>query len=203
MGPLPEDAAAMPLWQGSAEFDGQNATGSATVHAIVEYAVYAPGAFDDSLDLNTPLDPSGGEHYVYAYQVFNIGGESTDTRVSTLSVDLVPDVVPPGDSFVGHDSGVGGFAPISSVFVGVNRTNVKWTFSPTGTLHLLIGENSNILYFTSPYGPQWLHGTVGGTQASADTQPLPSPVPEPATIALAATAALGLLAARYFRRPSR
>ena len=205
-GPLTTDSAALALWQGTAVFDGQNASGSATVHAYVEYAVYGPGTFATSVALNNPgaADWSDGAYYIYAYQVYNDGGDATDKRVATWSVDLLPNAAPTESNYVGNYDygGIGDLAPASGVFVGAAKTNVKWTYSASSN-HLVFGDHSDILYFASPYYPICRPGTIGGTSAAADTQLVPSPAPEPGTLALATLAALGLIAARFFRRRAR
>ena len=140
----------------------------------VEYAVYQAGDYEDS-----GTDPSGGTEYVYAYQIFNdLAG---DVLVSSFSVGL-DSAADPDD--IGSDAGsgtAGGTAPSASAFSGSPPTSAVWyffndTIDPPG-------EYSEVLIFTSPNGPQWAPATVMDSGLS-DIQNLPSPIPEPATLAL-------------------
>ena len=58
------------------------------VDVEVNYAVYAPNQFDASAvaaAVGQSVDPSNGDRYVYAYQLWNVGGTQT---ISGLSVGL-------------------------------------------------------------------------------------------------------------------
>src|SRR5262245_8466311 len=87
-GALTSDPNAIPGWQGSIVMTGTN--GSALLKTNVDYAVYAPGQFGTSVAMgynaHTPLDPSSGTQYVYAYEIFNNAGGNV--AVTTLSVDI-------------------------------------------------------------------------------------------------------------------
>jgi hypothetical protein len=198
-GPLPTDPDAMPLWQGSASFIGANAGATKTLHAKVEYAVYAPGTFAGSAALDTPTDPSGGTHYVYAYEVFHL--VTGDSTVSNLSVDLVTGAIPNSWNGIGHDPALpeGGATPVSSNLInGIDgwKDNAKWNFVPgLGT-----GLHSRILLFTSQYEPHMRISSMQGSNTTLASQLLPSPIPEPATYALAIIGAASLLSVRYLRR---
>ncbi len=185
-GPLATDPAAIPGWKGSSPFSGTNASVTNTVNAIVDFAVYAPGQFSTSVALGNPVDVSGGTEYIYAYEMFRSG---EDAGLSALSINLVPNAVPLASTYVGHIATTpeGGIAPISSNFVGLKQS-VRWNFIPA----LAGNTHSDILFFASPYGPQWLNATVGGTFTTAALALLPTPVPEPAT-GLLALLGIGLL----------
>ncbi len=181
-GPLTTDPFAIPGWQGSTVFSGTNGAATHTVDAIVDFAVYAPGDFSLSAALGNPTDISGGTQYIYAYEVFRQG---TDADISSLSVALVPGAVPDNTTLVGHDPTTpeGGIAPVSSNFVpgGIGpKLNVRWNWIPaiSGSGH------SDIVFFASPYGPQMINSTVGGTFTTAAMATLPTPVPEPASCVL-------------------
>jgi hypothetical protein len=177
-GPLSTDAAAIPGWTGSTPFSGTNGSASNTVNAVVDFAVYAPGQFSLSAALGNPVDISGGTQYIYAYEMFRTG---EDAGLSALSINLVPNAVPDNSTLVGHNATTPelGIAPISSNLIPggvVPKQSVRWNFIPA-----IGGANhSDILLFASPYGPQMLNATVGGTFTTAAMALLPTPVPEPA-----------------------
>jgi len=151
--------------------------------------VYAPGNYGLS-----GTDPSGGAHYVYAYQVFNdlLG----NVPVSSFSVGLDPTA---NVASIGSDAGSGttpgGTAPTASAFSGTPPTSAVWYFFLNTIDPPPANEYSKVLLFTSPYGPQWAPATVmnGGL---GNTQDMPSPIPEPATLAFLALGGVGLLARR-------
>lgn len=198
-GPLPVDPNAIPGWQGSANFLGVN--GAFTLSAAVEFAVYAPGQFPTSALLGNPgaIDPSLGTEYVYAYEVFNQG----NAVMISLSVGIQPGGIPNGSTNVTHDpvSPELGLAPDISQFIpaGDPKTSAKWSYT---TSLLLPGLHSDILLFTSPFGPHMnLSSMVGGHATLASSAlPSPLPVPEPATLALSLVAATCLVATQLIRR---
>ena len=180
--PLVSDPNAMPVWQGTQQFN--DTWGGATLQVDVEYAVYAPGKYGLS-----GTDPTGGTQFVYAYQIFNdLAG---NVPVSTFSVGLDPAA---NVANIGFDAGSGttpgGTAPSSSAFNGgPPPTSAVWGFP------LDPPKYSTVLLFTSPYGPQWAPGSLLDSGLS-DKQNLPSPMPEPASLALMALGGVGLLARR-------
>ena len=179
--PLVSDPNAMPVWQGTQQFN--DTWGGATLQVDVEYAVYAPGNY------SIIADPSGGTEFVYAYQIFNdLAG---NVPVSTFSVGLDPAA---NVANIGFDAGSGttpgGTTPSSSAFNGgPPPTSAVWGFP------LDPPKYSTVLLFTSPYGPQWAPGSLLDSGLS-DKQNLPSPMPEPASLALMALGGVGLLARR-------
>ena len=164
-----------------------------SLEAVVEYAVYSPGDFDTSFPGG---DPSGGSDYVYAYQMFNTGPNELDQL--TVGLDAGDDATFIGviDDTVG-DVGVNP-NPSGVTFQGTvpNFTSAKWTYNPDPGVPN--GGKSRILFFTSPNSPELDSATVLAGSI-ADTQQLPSPVPEPTTLALAMLGLIGC-AMRYRRR---
>lgn len=168
------------------------------IQATVEYAVYAPGMFDQSALLGNPVDPSFDSNYVYAYEV-----SAPTAPLQYLSVSTVPGAIPL--SYVGSgqvDNWTSpnlGQAPNAEIFnAGVSVVNARWTFN-SPLLPATTGF-SNILFFTSPFGPQWNNAAISGGGSQINTTSLPSPVPEPATLTLAAIALVFLLAVGRRRR---
>jgi len=151
--------------------------------AVVEYAVYGPGMFDDSFGTYGFTYPSGTEsQYFYAYEIFNdlgdhpwpVEAERDYVRILSVGID--------GD----EQAGSAGY-----VSVGIQAPNLAWVSAVTFSAYwrfttptLNYGGTSDVLYFTSPYGPEWETATLSG--GYADTRDLPSPAPEPATLMLLA-----------------
>lgn len=203
-GPLPTDAAALPPWQGSVTMS-QN-SGSNVLFAEVEFAVYAPGQFNASVTLGHPADPSAGQDYVYAYEIFNDAANGSNVTINTLSVGVdylnFPNAIPVPGSFVGHTSGPDGpgVAPNLSRFVpstGQPKHSVAWNYTTTV---FNPGQHSDILFFASPWAPHLFLSSLGGGQATGASNNLPSPIPEPATAVLAVIAIICLMSAKCVRR---
>ena len=188
-GPLVSDPNAMAAWQGTRGFyDVDVLFPGVTLDLDVEYAVYAPGQYGLS-----GTDPSGGAHYVYAYQVFNdLAG---NVPVSSFSVGLDPTANPANIGSDATSGTLGGTAPAASAFSGTSPTSAVWSFLLNSIDPPPANEYSTVLLFTSPYGPRWAPGSLldGGL---SDKQDLPSPTPEPATMALMALGGVGLLLGR-------
>jgi hypothetical protein len=198
-GPLPTDPAAIPAAQGFAVFSGANPSASHTIHAKVEYAVYAPGTFSGSAALGLPADISGGSQYIYAYEIFNDGN---DANVSLLSVGLFAGAVANNATLISHIPGSpeAGTVPDVSSFNPATiapKTNARWSFNSP---KLAIGDHSDILIFASPYQPQWKVSSMTGGFTTGASAVLPSPIPEPGTFILSAMAVACLVAARGLRR---
>ena len=163
--------------------------------ARIDYAVYAPGKFDQSVALGNPGDPSFDADYVYAYEI-----SGSSAPVVSLTISTAPGAIPlsyVGTNHVDNWTANLGQAPNISAFIG-SVSNAKWTF--TTQLPATTGF-SNILFFTSPFGPRFNNAALSGGGTLINTTSLPSPmVPEPTTLTIAAIAAAFLLAAGRLRR---
>lgn len=143
----------------------------ATMSATMDFAVFAPGpAFDAAFP---GQDTSNGTHYVYAYQFLNL-----DSTVINLTVGLHGDEVL---GTVGFIQDAGAVDPSSFSFTGAGPTSVNWDFNVSTPL-LTSGLSSAVLFFTSANAPEFDTGSI--TADIGDTQLVPSPLPEPATLGL-------------------
>ncbi len=176
-----------------AESNGNNVDGS------IDYAVYAPGQFDLSFPGE---DPSHGTQYVYRYQLYDSSSPTSTDSIRKLSVGLVGvtdaancQYVNTGPLYAGD-----GVAPTFQVgLIGAPPTSAVWAFKSSALLDP--GQHSEMLIFTSPYGPTWAPATVLAPSSSNWWQgELPSPVPEPATLVGLLTAGLMFVAYRSLRR---
>ena len=183
---LPSDPAAMAGWTGTQTFSETLFT--FTLDAEVDFAVYAPGAFNTSSALGFPADPSGGADWVYAYQVFNTGGNVAPSLLSVGFLDLAPEGDGVDDLELPTNIGfVDGFAspdvdPVLNFSPDNNPLTIKESAVYEFTLPSL-DDTTDILIYTSPFGPEWDRGSVRGG-ALINFQQLPSPVPEPGTFVL-------------------
>jgi hypothetical protein len=183
-GPLPADGNAIPGWQGSVAY--VSAQGPLNLNAAVEYAVYAPnpGASKFDATFGPGADPTNGAHYVYAYQVYNLS--SAFTGVIQLSVGLDGD-----EPISSLDSlPILGIDPLTAAFNpagGPPFSNVLWKDYGAANGRVNSGQNSSILFFTSPFGPEFDDGAIQANLPNL-THQLPSPTPEPSTLLLAGLA---------------
>jgi len=161
----------------------------------IEFCVYQPGQFA----LSYPgQDPSGGAHWVYAYQVFNnIDPHPAESLpydpdyVSRISIGLDADENAQG-CYAMAGTGIMPDAPDvlapTSTQAGWDFTQMQMAWSPGPDPAPAI---SAVLYFTSPYGPELDSTTVSGWQPGAGQ--LPSPLlPEPTTAAVILVGMIGL-----------
>jgi hypothetical protein len=148
---------------------------------------------------HTPVDPSGGSDYVYAYEIFNgvSGGNAIDLN---LSVGLALGGIPNGSTNITNDPGTpaGGLAPNVSTFVPGSdpEQSAIWSYNNG----LAVGANSDILIFTSPFAPQFIQSSMQGGHATTASALLPSPIPEPASASLLLAASAGFMVFKRFAK---
>jgi len=215
-GPLPTDVNA--YIRGTLTVSG--AAGAKTLNSTIDYAVFAPHQFNLSAMLNFPYnspqsvaaaDITAGNNYVYAYEINNTGSGTT-ANITNFSLGLAwqfrPTSIPNGWTEVGYSVGQDGTG--ASVKAPTNSPNFKF-FQTTYPYHNVIwrfdsssfigtNQHSEILIFTSPY---YAHYTASSIQASGITFAnlmLPTPVPEPTTVAMAGIGLACLLGAKFARR---
>lgn len=185
-GPLASDPAGMTGWKGTKTY-AATMSGFSVFSATVDYCVFAPGS-----------GPLAGQHpsdYVYAYQITGVtGGMFGPGLVARLSVGLNDgDELP--QAIGAYGAAAGEVAPSASAFDGVPVINTAgWDFLSAQVIDQ--GETSEVLFFTSPFGPEWDTSTVKGTMSAVAGQYMPSPTPEPLTLAMLAAAAPLLLRKR-------
>lgn len=158
--------------------------GTDTLTAEVDYAVYAPTTYPG-------VDPSPGDEYVYVYQITNAAASTVDVAFFSIGLEDGSGADHEGDdTSVGAPGTPGGQSPGLAMISG---TSVYWLFDP----QIDPGEWSTALIFTSPAPPTWKSGALAdGGLPTPGGGPLPSPLPEPATLGLMG---VGLAFAVYTR----
>jgi hypothetical protein len=162
-------------WDGSRVFKQDN------VNAYVEYAVYERGLTGNPFQgLGEAV---GTGNYIYAYEIKNLGG-----------TDLPPIAM---FELIGGDpqkaTGIGSIKIVDSDIEAANNGgSFEWYFNGG---YFIANEKSAFLVFSSDYGP--VAGTFKISVDAGDPPPVnggsETPTPEPASLALLAAGALGIL----------
>jgi len=183
-GLLRDDPNAMDGWQGTRRFTASDS--AHTLEVDVDFAVYAPGDFGGG------YDPSGATEYLYAYEILNtVNSDSVEVSSFTVGLETASQA-----GNMGTDGGPPGVpGGVSPAFYGITGSSAVWSFLFD---QIGYGEDSVTLIYTSPFAPQWLTASVhdGGL---SDKQSLPSPMPEPATVALLMVGGVGMVLLRRRR----
>jgi hypothetical protein len=190
-----------------------------SANGIVAFAVYSggPGNYGDAT-VNAIVDGGGG-NYAYLFALQNIGASS----ISTWTVNVDPSAIvtfgntsgtgttftnpsftiPPSTGGPTDPMHLGGPTPAyTGGGVGFISANLGVSFLQIFTFPALApGQTSAIVWYTSNFAPASSTATGIQTVTSSNAQgtiPLASPLPEPATVAMFATAIpFGLL---YLKR---
>lgn len=178
--------------QGAKTF--QNIGGPTSLKVSVEYAVYAPGQFTKTFGAGS--DPSAGSQYVYAYEAFTLNVNPNPRNLAILTVGLLTGAQAQNIEYLPVIYGNYGLLPVTSSFGGSPPNSARWDY--TGAT-IPVGQNSQILLFTSPLAPTLVTSSVVGG-GLGNSQTLPSPIPEPASWALLVTGSVALLYRRLRAR---
>jgi hypothetical protein len=186
---LPESS----LWQGSRFYDKP----AENVNAYVEYAVYDTWSSDykDSFNFNIkdsfPTPAEGTGEYLYAYVIYNMG-----TALPPVAMFELIGGNPANASGIGYNAtnaGAGAISPTSSPTT--SSSAFVWKFA--GGI-FVADKNSAFLVFTSDHGPVAGSFKLSTLSEGGDEPPNPE-TPEPATIAMLAAGAIGILRKRIGR----
>ena len=160
--------------------------------AYIDYAVYSPGGYPGSLTF--PADK-----YVYCYQLFN---DPISTNIVSFKIDLGTNLIAYNPYY---DSASGSGAPGGSILPGtwgpfVGEGMIFYNFTTQNAIPA--DQYSAVLLFTSDFAPALTidAGTVRDIQGGRFTMQLPTPlptlIPEPASLLLLALASPALLKTR-------
>ena len=203
-----------------ADTDGNTATAPDLYYGDIDYAVFKAADFLTAFPTaTTPNGGLGAGEIVYAYQAYYEGNLPGVPSLSSFSAGLADQGPSLGAAFMfQHGDGVnddenvtsgdqsfvpggsGSLAgtqdpqstqvPSASPYPGSVKFNFTTTFALNG------GETSTVLFYTSPWGPEWDNGTTSHAQGASR---IPSPlegrltpfIPEPSSLALASLAMFG------------
>jgi hypothetical protein len=150
--------------------------------------------------------------YIYTYQLFN--WDSSNDSITTFDLGLYateisrdginranvygPDGTMPSDYVAGSVSDPTPTDPTSRSWstISVTDNSLHWNFDTFST-SVMPGEQSDILYFVSPYSP-YLSNASFSAAAAVNMENIP--VPEPATGMMAIFGGIGLILAVGVRR---
>ncbi|MEM9353856.1 MAG: hypothetical protein AAGA92_12645 [Planctomycetota bacterium] len=170
---------------------------NSAIDSVVDFAVFAPGGFQSYLDVSFPgqgfTDASGGSEFVYAFQV--TANAPTQVRALNAGIDLGANLGTLG----GPQAVVGSGDSTPTGASTFNDTSVRWDWGDFALLDS--GETSDVLYYTSAFGPQPDQVTVAsqfnGNQADSGPADFASPgIPEPSSIVICLLAACAATASR-------
>lgn len=175
---------ALPGWSGEVYFDLLGLDGR-TLTGWIDYAVYEFGSYPGTV-------PAGGS-YIYAYQIFNQvfnTGDPDNVSIDSFSVGILENAHVGTISYDDYQVS-DGVAPYYQYFSPSSQSaqSAIWLFLPDilpfqGSEGLVgSGQHSDILLFSSNNGPTNGFGILEGGSIG-EISAMPTPVPEPATIAL-------------------
>ena len=168
-----------------------------TADADVDFAVFGKGldgdndsAFQNFLDDNSIsfADPANGAEFIYAYQYSAV--RTAIPGIAYLKVGIQVDdprgTVGPDPDYVPATSVPGTVVEPEPGKAKDGGTSMSWGFDvfSLGPNHLGAGQQSTILFFSSPVGPEVDFGEVNSGTASFSENAFPSPIPEPSSLLL-------------------
>ena len=161
---------------------------SSQLYANVEFAVYAPGTFTNTFGSWFTFPTGLSTQYIYAYEVFNNLPDHPWPVPSERDYVLWTTVGILANSAAGS-AGSCIPTPLSKTRPSTpcrtppcRQSGGSAVARPT----LNYGGVSDVLYFASPYGPSASPMTALVSGNLSDTEYMPSPMPEPATLTLLA-----------------
>lgn len=172
------DANGISDWQGVETFDTVSSMGVTYYKADIEYCVYEPGMFAESYS-GVVVDET---YYVYAYQIVAVmDGSYGSGYISHFSLGIGDDTSKDA-GVITYVSGTGDIAPNVSAFAPLDRpyNTARWEYDPA----VYSGAMGEVMYFSSPHGPQWDDASTIGSYGFAASSMMPSPIPEPVTLVL-------------------
>lgn len=169
------------IMSGRVDFDNYS---SPTLAGFVDYAVYAPGDYSGSI--------SFPDQYVYAYQFFN--NDTSEIGIDFFSVGVLPDIT----VFNVLDDPLFAYGVPGGVRPSVEFALTESVLYLFQLDNVAADEHSSVLLFTSDREPMMGAGVVSGGITGGVIVELPTPAPEPVTVALLGLGAM--LAARRRRR---
>jgi hypothetical protein len=150
------------------------------VNATVEYAVYD----NKASQFPSLFSGVGTGQYVYAYQAFNTNFNSTAQAIATF--ELIGGNPAQASGIGSKDDGHSGIVPTN------NGASFVWNFA-NGVF--VVNEHSVLMVFSTNAKPKEGSCQLTTTLDNGDKPPTPE-TPEPATMAMLAAGAIGLLTKR-------
>lgn len=203
--PLPA-AGGMPAFTGSAAMQSVSTLGVLNVR--VDYTVFAPGTFPGSM---TPLGSFPGldpDHYVYAYQIYNLGALHAEADPGTLFVSRLNIGLFGVDiASVGYDPDMDASAldrlPNQGLLVLSDGLPDSAVFRFTNGNVIQPDQFSAVLLISSRWAPEYGSGSITGAGGASAHGAMPAPVVPLPSAAYAGLALLGGVLIRHRRRARR
>ncbi len=178
-------------WSGQRHYAGES------FDCWVAWTVYDVEKYPTEFDWAGAVSFPSGDRYIYAYQLFNVGGddigyfEVLDLQGNPIAQESMNATHSQWDGF-GED-----VMPDPNVSGSGSQGVWKWT--ATGGF-VSSGDRSSYLIFSSPYAPTRGSFKIDAPEESDPIVPDDSEIPEPATIALIGVGSGWFIATRNKKR---